>query len=382
MTDRPFRPLSNDTLGKYSHITGKRSTWSVDPPRSREPEAPPLPPRSTLNTTPQEPGFYVVPKSTSAEELRAQLFSAYSPTVFQKFKELNPNLDQVKAGQLIVLSDPGNRQCTRENAQLMSAAEQVNEVLASLTPEEADFMSRHRDEIQSFLAKGSTSIGIGEAIFAKHLENVRGLLQEIETLHQRSFQQHGHLRSPDFFAERKRLFNQLDAQLMRVTQKSIGFPDHTNLKSALGISSRSLVHHWTHAGAPGQIPGYATHLEGVANAAKYVKYGGWLGTAVGGGASYLAVQGVCTAGNTEACKRIKFTEGGSFAMGVAGGAAAGYFLTGSTAGAICLGLGVPTGGVGTLACGLVVVGAGSLAAGAATGALGETMGDLIYEYLK
>ncbi|POA18221.1 hypothetical protein C1886_18085 [Pseudomonas sp. FW300-N1A1] len=78
----------------------------------------------------------MVPKSTSAEELRTQLFSAYSPTVFQKFKELNPNLDQVKAGQLIVLSDPGNRQCTREDATLMSAAEQVNQVLASLTPED------------------------------------------------------------------------------------------------------------------------------------------------------------------------------------------------------------------------------------------------------
>lgn len=133
------------------------------------------------------------------------------------------------------------------------------------------------------------------------------------------------------------------------------------------------------AGAPDQIPGYATHIDGVASAAKYVKLGGWVGTAVGGGASYMKVQDVCSAGNTEACAKVKYTQAGSFAGGVVGGAWAGVVLGGSTAGAICVALGVPTGGVGTLACGLVVVGAGSLAAGSIGGTIGEEVGDAIYE---
>lgn len=342
-------------------------------PRERWPEAiPDL----------QEPGFYVVPKSTTTDKLIAQLFISPSPAVIAKFKALNPNLDQIKAGQMIVLADPNNLSCTREEALLMAAAEKVNEALQALTPDEADFMADHREEIESFLTHGSTAVGIGEAIFAQNLQSVRNALRDIEALHQRFFQRDGHLRSPDFFAERKRLLGQLDAQLTGLTKKGIGFPDHPNLKSALGISSRSLVHRWRKAGAPGEIPGYATHIDGVAKAAKYVKYGGWLGTAVSGGVSYMKIQDVCTAGDTEACRRIRLTETGGFAGGVAGGVAAGALLTGSTVGAICLGLGVPTGGAGTLVCGLVVVGAGSFGAGVAGGMAGEEIGDMIYEHAK
>ena len=47
--------------------------------------------------------------------------------------------------------------------------------------------------------------------------------------------------------------------------------DHSKLKTALGISSRSLVHHWDKAGAPGQIPGYATHVSATSRAAQYMK---------------------------------------------------------------------------------------------------------------
>ena len=154
------------------------------------------------------------------------------------------------------------------------------------------------------------------------------------------------------------------------------------MKSALGISSRSLVHRWTVAGGADQIPGYATHFEGVSRASKYLKYGGWIGTAIGGGASYMKVQDVCTAGDAQACKRVKFKEGGGFAGGLAGGVAVGSVLTASTTGAICLGLSISTAGVGGLACGLVVVAAGSLGAGLLGGEAGEEVGDIIYEYMQ
>ena len=160
------------------------------------------------------------------------------------------------------------------------------------------------------------------------------------------------------------------------------FQPTLNLKSALGISSRSLVHRWTVAGGAEQIPGYATHIEGVSKAAKYVKAGGWIGTAIGGGASYMKVQDVCTAGDAEACKKVKFTEAGSFIGGVAGGALAGATLTGTTVGMACLTAGVPTGGIATLLCGIAVVGVTSLALGAIGGEVGEETGGIIYEVVK
>jgi hypothetical protein len=382
VSNDPFSPLSNDT-GRYSHITGKGWAGGVysGPAVQEKPRLPDAEPQfePIVKPQPQEPGFYVVPKSMTVDQLKASLFSSQYPAVMSKFQSLNPNLGDVKAGSMIVLSDPYNKQCTREEALLMEAATKTNDALKPLSPEEADFMVRHRDEIETFLSAGSTGIGIGEAMFSNSLGSVKSVLAEIEALHKRTFDADGHLRSPEFFAERKRLLGKLNTNLTALTRKGIGFPDHPNLKSALGISSRSLVHRWTKAGAADQIPGYATHIEGVSKAAKVVKAGGWIGTALGGGASYFKVQDVCAAGNAEACEKIKFTESGSFAGGVAGGAIAGALLSAPAVATLCVALGVPTGGVATLACSVVVAGAASFGGGAVGGIGGEVIAEKVYE---
>lgn len=377
----PFSPLSDDNFGRYAHITGQGRPGSFHSPVERERELLPVS-KPEFRLPLQEPGFYVVPKSTTVDQLKAALFSSQYPAVMSKFDALNPGLSIVNAGSMIVLSDPNKLQCTREEAILMAAAAKANEAVKALSPEEADFMARHRDEIETVIARGATAIGIGEAMFAKNLDDVRKLFKEVEALHIRSFQTDGHLRSPAFFAERRRLLAQLNTNLTTLTRKSIGLPDHPNLKSALGISSRSLVHRWTLAGGADQIPGYATHIDSVSKASKYLKLGGWIGTGIGGSASYMKVQDVCSAGNSEVCKRVKFTEAGNFAGGIGGGAIAGALLTAPTVAGICLAIGVPTVGVGTVVCSVVVVGAGSYVGGKVFGSIGEKAGEVIYEVIK
>ena len=379
--DDPFSPLSQDTFNEYSHITGRGWTGSFHMPV--EQEKPPLPEAEPIfKPQPQEPGFYVVPKSTTGEKLKAALFSVQNPTVMSKFEALNPNLGNINAGTMIVLSDPNNLQCTREEAVLMEVAAKANAVIKEMTQEEADLMVRHREEIETFLARGATAIGVGEAIFSKHLDDVQRLMKDIEALHVRTFQATGGLKSAEFFAERKRLLAQLNTNLTALTRKSIGLPDHPNLKSALGISSRSLVHRWTAAGGADQIPGYATHIEGVSKAAKFVKAGGMVGTIIGGGASYMRVQDVCTAGDAEACRRIKFKEAGGFSGGIIGGSVVGMAATSPVVASICMGLSIPSGGLVGLGCAVAVVGVGAFTAGYVGGKVGEGMGEVIYENLK
>ena len=379
--DDPFSPLSQDTFNEYSHITGRGWTGSFHMPV--EQEKPPLPEAEPIfKPQPQEPGFYVVPKSTTGEKLKAALFSVQNPTVMSKFDALNPNIGKINAGTMIVLSDPNNLQCTREEAMLMEVAAKANAVIKEMTPEEAEFMVRHREEIETFLARGATAIGVGEAIFSKHLDDVQRLMKDIEALHVRTFQATGGLKSAEFFAERKRLLAQLNTNLTALTRKSIGLPDHPNLKSALGISSRSLVHRWTAAGGADQIPGYATHIEGVSKAAKFVKAGGMVGTIIGGGASYMRVQDVCTAGDAEACRRIKFKEAGGFSGGIIGGSVVGMAATSPVVASICMGLSIPSGGLVGLGCAVAVVGVGAFTAGYVGGKVGEGMGEVIYENLK
>ena len=65
------------------------------------------------------------------EALEATLFPIRDPAVMRKFQSLNLNTSHVKAGSMIVLSDPSNTSCTYQEAQLMQAARQVD---ASLMP--------------------------------------------------------------------------------------------------------------------------------------------------------------------------------------------------------------------------------------------------------
>ncbi|MBJ2347573.1 MULTISPECIES: PAAR domain-containing protein [Pseudomonas] len=338
-----------------------------------------LPFGASTHLEPQEPGFYVVPKSVSREALEATLFPAPDPQVMRKFRALNPRRDVVKAGSMIVLSDPNNLQCTREEAQVMAAAETVNAALEDLTAEQADFMHRHAAEIASFTGQTSTWLGVSAVVMEKHLASLRDTLQAMERLHQDSYRQHGHLKSAQFFTERKLLLAQLDAHLLNSTRlrghTTLG--DHPKLKTALGISSRSLVHHWNKAGAPGQIPGYATHVEATSRAAKYMQMGGYVGIGIGGVSSVLAVQAVCNGGSEEACERVRFTEGGKFVGSAVGGWIGGVGAS-AASGSVCLLLGVTT-GIGGVLCVGAVVAAGAWG-GTTLGAMGgEGIGEVLYE---
>ncbi|MCK6191188.1 PAAR domain-containing protein, partial [Pseudomonas sp. EYE_354] len=231
----------------------------------------------------------------------------------------------------------------------------------------------------SFIGHTSTWLGVSAMVMEKHLTNLRDTLQAIERLHQESYRQHGHLKSPQFFAERQRLLAQLDAHLLNSTrlrgQTTLG--DHPKLKTALGISSRSLVYHWDKAGAPGQIPGYSAHVEAISRATKYMKTGGYIGIGIGGVSSLLAIQQVCNGGSSAACEKVKFTEGGKFGISTAGGALVGGMAK-AASGPICLALGVST-GIGGVVCVAAVIGAGTWLGTTGGGMAGEHMGEKIYE---
>ena len=73
-----------------------------------------------------------------------------------------------------------------------------------------------------------------------------------------------------------------------------------------------MVHRWDKAGAPGQIPGYANHVNATSRAAKYMSAGGYIDIGIGGVPSLLAIQEVCVRDSGAACEKVKFTEEGKF----------------------------------------------------------------------
>ncbi|WP_228533971.1 PAAR domain-containing protein, partial [Pseudomonas sp. UFMG81] len=326
-----------------------------------------------------EPGFHIVQRSSSFPELILRLTDGHGSLPIARLQRLNPTYAQgFKAGEIFVIGDPDNgHACTREEAELMAAANRARAALTDLSHEEANFMMRHQAEIAGLLSDVSLAMGVSQAVMAKSLSELKDTLHHIEKLHQDQFRKHGHLQSDIFFAERKKLFNTLDTTLRTsFLNKQLNLGTYETLRRDLGLSSKSLVHHWSKAGIAGDIPGYATHLDKLASMSKYLKAGGRVGVALGGASSFLKIYEACTAGNKEACNKIGFTETGSFMGGLIGGAAGGA-VGGKIAGYACLGL-----GAGAPACSVVVVGISSLAMSLVGMHSGEKTGEVIYELLE
>lgn len=353
------------------------------PPQTRAhaPENSAYPPTALQpSSAPQAmaPGFYIVPRCMTYPEVLKELGAPQANLPHSLLQRLNPTYQQgFKAGEIFVIGDGLSRPvCTQEELFAMSAAKQAREALASLTPEEAEFMVQHQAEIAGLLSDVSVAVGMSQAMMNKSLEELSSILRKIEELHRSQFIKYGHLRSDEFFKERKKLFQQLDRNLkMTVMNKHLNLGDYKALRRDLGISSKSLVHHWSKAGGPLHIPGYSTHLDKLAKMAKYLKAGGYIGITIGGASSAVKIAEVCQAGNTIACKKVKVTEAGNFSGGLAGGWAMGK-ISGSVAAKLCL-----RAGAGSLACIVVITGTGAVVGSVGGMQIGEEVADLIFEAL-
>ncbi|MFJ4456319.1 PAAR domain-containing protein [Pseudomonas sp. NPDC089392] len=378
-SNRVVAPLS-EAFPPMRSAAGRADTHFAEPSTAVYPERFSQPAAVAMPGT-LEPGFYVIPRRMSFAQVLLELAGHDATLPISRLQRLNPTFEQgFKAGEIFVIGDPDNGDaCTREEGQLMAAAQHARRALAVLDLAEADFMMQHQAEIAGLLGNASQSMGVGTDMLKQGLNQVSNTLSSIEQLHQREFMRHGHLNSPGFFAERRKLLQQLDGQLkVALLNKQLNLGNYERLRKSLNISTKSLVHHWSKAGGPGQIPGYATHLDKVARLSKFLEYGGYAAIGLGGTSSYLKVQEVCRAGETEACKAVRLKEAGSFSGGLVGGTAGG-FIAGLAVPAVCAVFTVGTAGVGAPVCGIALVGAGSLAGSLAGGDVGEMLGEKIYD---
>lgn len=144
------------------------------------------------------------------------------------------------------------------------------------------------------------------------------------------------------------------------------------IKRALGLSTKSIVHEWSTVGI-GAIPGYSTYIDRAARISSYLKAGGWVALGFSFMNTSNEVYHACTTGREHECSRVAVTEYSKFGGGVAGAA-----LGSSLAAPVCLALGVPTAGTGTLICGLVVGAVGAAGGTQIGGFAGEQLNNLIF----
>ena len=176
-----------------------------------------------------------------------------------------------------------------------------------------------------------------------------------------------------FYAERNALFTQLKPLLNKIVRKSLKFNDYNDMKRVLGLSTQSIVHEWSTVGL-GAIPGYATYVNSAAKAAAFMKIGGWVAFGLSFMNTSNDVYHACTAGRESECTAVAVSKYSEFAGGTLGALLGGGIGAAGSA-TVCLAAGVPTGGVGTLVCG-IIVGVSSSAIGSWIGSeVGKSMGN-------
>ncbi len=320
-----------------------------------------------------EPGFHVVREPMSRNELLSRLYGDASAKP-DNFERLNPGLgNRVLPGEMIVIADPESLECTVKENDLMAVAAQVNQQVRQLSEQEAQFIVDHYDLLELMTANAATGMGAGAAMIGQQIKSINMTLKDIETLYQNTFRKHGRLNVPEFYEQRRALFSKLDFALGNMARKGLSLDDNLKLKRALGLSTKGTVHHWKEAGV-GPIPGYGTHYSKAAGAARFVEHGGRLVVALDAGLAGYKIYEACSTGRANECEQVAHVESGRFAGSAIGGA-----VGASIAPVLCTVVGIGTGGIGGVACGIIAAGIGGAAGGKIMGDAGAGAGQLVYE---
>jgi hypothetical protein len=318
-----------------------------------------------------KPQVVINDRAQTFESLRAGL--QLSGNANRKFIALNSHIANtvVLPGELVIFGDEATPSSTSAEAYWMTKAMDVHIALLTNNVGLDDFFLDNFELLKNLLLGGGIGAGVISDGWSRHLEAMRQSLLDIEKLHLEYVRTGTPEARSKFFAERAVLFKKLNSQLDSFASYGSGLKKHSTLKRMLGISLNQVMTH-------GEIEDYASKVNGVAKAAKYVKKGVYIGTAFSVASSALDIQKACMLGREDQCTKAKYVSGASLVGGLAGSAAGGA-IGGAMGSAACyLALGIATGGPGALACVVIGGAIGGVAGGKRGESYGEQFGDFLY----
>ncbi|MCM7577433.1 hypothetical protein [Enterobacter kobei] len=321
------------------------------------------------------PGYCIVQQPGTLDFQARLLFNNPNSDAARYFMQVNSDAQWSKPGQMLILDVPGSNNSVQFK-QLQLAKKKVNGALADLNSGEANFFNQHFSTIAAVTNFMDKSLGVVADAGEKYFSEIEKKLKSIELAYQNQYRAQGTLISQQFFVERQSLFSELDGLLNKLSRLTLKMKPYNELKHALGLSSRSIVHEWSTAGVA-SIRGYSTYIDNASKAARFLKAGGWLAIGFAGANTTNEVYNACTAGREQSCSKVAVKKYSSFGASLAGGIYGGKY--GAMAGAgVCVALGVATGGVGLLACSIVGAAAGGYVGGEIAGGATEYMMDKIW----
>lgn len=306
------------------------------------------------------PGYCIVQQPGTLDFQARMLFTNTNSDAARYFMQLNRDTPWLKPGQILIIADYQTAK-SQQLEQLISAKKKVNAALSELSSEDANFFNQHYATIAAVTNSMDKSVGLVADAGEKYFDEIGKRLKAIESAYQNQFRTHGALFSEQFVVERNMHFTELNKLLNKISRLALKLKPYNEIKHALGLSSRSIVHEWSTAGV-GAIKGYSTYVENAAKASRFLKARGWVAIGFAGLNTTNEVYHACTTGRENECTKVAvkgYTQfGSSVAGGIAGGRVGSLIGTGA-----CIALGIATSGVGLLACSIVGAAAGGYVGG-------------------
>lgn len=316
------------------------------------------------------PGYCIAEHPGTLDFQARLLFRDTRSQAASLFMKLNADTQWLMPGQILIVADPDAPATSQMLRRLRQAKQKTNMAFVGVGAEEASFLQKHFGMIAGLTSAGDHIFGMGGDIGEKYFAAIEQTLRKIEVSYQNQYLTQGTLISQQFFVERNQLFNQLKTLVNKPLVKSlirhsIKLKPYEDMRRALNLSSRSIVHEWSTVGING-IPGYSDFVGNAAKAARFLKYGGYIGIGFSFAGTTNDVVDACSKGRENECGKFAFKEyvkfGASTTLGIWGGS------IGSSVGiGACAAIGIVTAGAGGVACAVV----GSVAGGYAGGKFGE-----------
>lgn len=416
MMSRPLTPMGSSNSSVFSSlspVTQSSATQTAQPIQSAvQASATPtqisrvIPttttPSSLIGVIPEEEdndvfmlGWCQVERTQSKDLMFESLFTDQTSKAQRTLiKQHNFHLNSmVREGEIVVI--PTTKAITEKDKKAVTDLQEEAKVasveLAKLSPEEIVTANRHfelfdyqmceiektRDLPPEYLAYASMGVGAVAAGVGKHLSNISNILEEVNSLYVSQVamaSRTGGMNYGVFVAERAALLSKLDGSFAMLSKRTINIPAYVQVRKALKLSTRSVIHHADEIIKSGWVPNLGKRIAKIAIAMKGVEKFGYVGVILGAANGMNNIYDACSVDGTGECGKTATKEVVGFLGGLGGGIAGGNI-------AVFLVLGV----VGTASAPVIAIATiGAVVVGGAVGGIGgstvgQAVGNGIYE---